>query len=180
MSDPKFEVDEPVNVIVGEQVFPGTILGIQFVMPIWYYIVELDDLMESDYGPQRGLFIPESSLSECQDDDIEEDSEPSIVKGELTSIGSYVYCCNPDQVDQGYPEAIDVEVRLVNDNEKFYIQTVDQIDGTSLWDEIPYATREQAESVAKDVLSESHEAELGENAAAYLERIKAEEQAEVH
>jgi hypothetical protein len=176
MSDPKFEVDEPVNVIGDGQVFPGTVLGIQFNVPVWWYIIGLDDPIESDYGPQKGLFVPESCLEECQ----EEDSNPTLIESEWATIGSYVYVCNQDQVDQGSPEAIDVEVRLVHDDQgNIYVQTVDEIDGTSLWDDIPYETQAEAESAAKEVIDSSHEAEPGENAAAYLKRIKAEE-AESH
>jgi hypothetical protein len=177
MSDPKFEVDEPVNVIGDEQVFPGTVLGIQFNVPVWWYIIGLDDPIESDYGPQKGLFVPESCLEECQ----EEDSEPVIIESEWSTVGSYVYVCNQEQVDQGHPTAIDVEVRLVHDDEgRIYIQTVDEIDGTSLWDDIPYFTQSDALIMAKEVISESHEAEPTENAAAYLARVMAEEQAESH
>ena len=176
MADPKFEIDEPVNVINGGQLFPGTVLGIQFLVPLWFYVVELEETIETDNGPQRGLFVPESSL-EYQEETIEEEgSEPVIIESEWSTVGSYVYACNQEQIDQGHPAAIDVEVRLVHDDQgKIYIQTVDEIDGTSLWDDIPYDTQNEALIMAKKVISESHEAEPPENAAAYLARIKAEE-----
>ena len=172
MADPKFEVDEPVNVISEGQLLSGTILGIQFVVPLWYYVVALDGVLETDNGPQRGLFVPESSLEECS-------GEPQIIDSEWAPVGSYVYVCDQDQVNGGFPDAIDVEVRLVHDDKgKFYVQTVDQIDGKALWDDLPYDTQEIAEAVARQVIAESNEADPSENAAKYLERIKAEEQAE--
>jgi hypothetical protein len=178
MSDPKFEVDEPVNVIGDGQVFPGTVLGIQFNVPVWWYIIGLDDPIESDYGPQRGLFVPESSLEGPLED---EESEPVIIESEWATVGSYVYACNQEQIDQGHPAAIDVEVRLVHDDQgRIYVQTVDELDGISFWDNLPYETQGQAESVAKEVIAEGHEAEPGENAEAYLARTMAEEQAESH
>jgi hypothetical protein len=171
MTDPKFEIDEPVNVVSDGQLFPGTVLGTQFLVPLWFYVVELDEVIETDNGPQRGLFVPESSLEECSD-------EPKIIDTEWARVGSYVYVCNQDQVNEGHPEAIDVEVRLVHDSKgKLYVQTVDEIDGISLWDNIPYDDQEQAQAVAQQVIDESHEAEPGEAAASYLERVMAEERA---
>ena len=178
MADPKFEVDEPVNVIGDGQVFSGTVLGIQFMVPVWWYIVGLDDPIESDYGPQKGLFVPESSLEECSDDP-KDVPEPNIIESEWATIGSYVFTYTPEQMTAGHPAAIDVEVRLAHDDQgKLYVQTFDEIDGASLWDGLPYDSEEIAASVARQVIADCHEAEPGENAAAYLERIKAEEQAE--
>lgn len=165
MADPKFEVDEPVTVIGDEQMFSGTVLGIQFNVPTWWYIIKLDDPIESDYGLQKGLFVPEACLEECQ----EEDSEPAILENEWTTIGSYVYTCN----QEGFPDAIDVEVRLVHDDQgNVYVQTLDEIDGTLLWDITPYKTQAEAEAIAREVIANSHEAEPGENAATYLKRIR--------
>lgn len=177
MADPKFEVDEPVNVISEGQVFSGTVLGIQFMVPIWWYVVSLNDPIESDYGPQKGLFVPESSLEEDSDEPKEaESTEPNIIESEWAPVGSYVYTCTEDQISDGHPAAIDVGVRLVHDDTgKIYIQTVDEVDGTSLWDNIPYDTQGVAESVAHQMIDDNHEAEPGENAEAYLARIKAEE-----
>jgi hypothetical protein len=181
---PKFEIDEPVNVNSDDQVFPGTVLGIQYVVPVWYYVIALVDSIESDYGPQKGIFVPESSLSEYEDSD-EEDSdeedsdeaEPNIIESKSEVVGYYVYACSQDQVNEGFPDAIDVEVRLVHDDTgKIYIQTSDEIDGTSFWDNIPYDTEEVAKEVALRVISENHEAEPGEDARSYLRRITDEEE----
>lgn len=177
MSKPKFEVDEPVIVVNKGQRLPGVVLGIQlgvlvhqFVEHIWFYIVGLDDPIETNDGLQKALYVSESVVEESSDD-----SEPNIIETEWAVMGSYVYTCTPEQIAEGHPEAIDVEVRLVHDYEGLlYVQTKDEIDGLALWDKLPYSHIGSAESRAREVIEENHEAGKGEDAAAYLERIKAE------
>ncbi len=177
MQEPEFEIDELVNVVVDEESIPAIVLGVQYMVPMWYYVVALERPIRADFGLQKGLFLPETSLSATED---KKTNEPELVKDEGICVGSYVYTSTEDQVQEGEPAAVDVRVLIVRDTEgKYYVQTVDAIDGESLWNGLPYNAPSDAEEVARKIIEENHEAGPGEDAAAYLSRI-AKEESESH
>jgi hypothetical protein len=163
MSEPLYSIDQSVSVISENQKFSGTVLGIQFVVPVWFYVVALDDPIETDQGSQKGIYVPESSLM----------INPGVKEWVL--VGSYVYALTDEEMEDGeLPAAIDVKVKIGEGSDGlWYIQTEDELDGDTLWTQ-ESDTLEEAQENALAIIDDNHEADEGENAAAYLERTSLE------
>jgi hypothetical protein len=161
MSNPRYSIDQSVSVISENQKFSGTVLGVQFVVPVWFYVVALDDPIETDQGLQKGIYVPESSLM----------INPSVKEWAL--VGTYVYVLTEEQMGKGeHPAAIDVRVKIgEGSDDLWYIQTEDELDGDELWTGETLDSQEEALEMALDIIKDNHEADEGEDAAAYLERL---------
>lgn len=59
---PKHQIDNEIEVRTSDQDLRGTIIGISFVCPTYMYVVQLVNPVESEFGPQTGLYVPEGIL----------------------------------------------------------------------------------------------------------------------
>ena len=161
MSDPLYSIDQSVNVISDDQKFAGTVLGLQYVVPVWFYVVALSDPIETDQGMQKGIYVPESSLT----------VNPKVQQ--WTLVGTYVYVLTDEEIEESkLPAAIDVKVNIGEGSDGlWYVQTEDELDGEDFWVGDTLTSPEEARELALGIIKDNHEADKGENAAAFLERI---------
>lgn len=162
---PAHSIDDEVDVHVGadSQDMRGTVLGIFYVCPIYMYVVQLNSPIEGEFGPQTGLYVPESLLV----------AKPDI--SEITNrepVGSYVFTLDEDDEVVG---AIDVHISIGSEDGVFwYVLSEDSIDGVQPVVFTPFTSQEDAVNFASELIQSNHEAAPGENAEQYLARIGAE------
>ena len=157
---PVHKIGDEVDVHIDDDESRATILGITYTCPIYMYIVKLDSPIEGEFGPQTGLYVPESIL-------VPKPDLKSLTK--FISLGTYVYV---DEDDNDETTAIDVTVKLGTDDDIFwYVATDDAEYGLQPVKFVPFSNREEAEEYANDYIQENHSAAPGENAAQYLARI---------
>lgn len=163
---PAHNVDDEVEVNVGSDSLAvrGTVTGISYVCPLYMYVVQLNSPIDGEFGPQTGLYVPESLLV----------SKPDISRIEKRElVGSYVFTLTGDEEET--VDAIDVYVSVGSEDGVFwYVISEDPIDGVQPVVFTPFTNQSDAEIFAGDHITSSHEAAPGENAEQYLVRISTE------
>lgn len=162
---PAHKIDDEVDVHIGadSQDMRGIVTGISYVCPLYMYVVQLNSPIEGEFGPQTGLYVPESLLV----------SKPDISGiTERSPIGAYVFTIDEDDE---VVDAIDVYVSVGSeDGILWYVLSDDVMDGVQPVVFTPFTSQADAESFAWDYTASNHEAAPGENAEQYLARISTE------
>jgi hypothetical protein len=165
--EPEYEIDSLVELEIEGQDVTGTVTGINYVCPIYMYVIQLDDPIETEFGNQTGLYVPENILYGCPD------------ANEITQwveVGSYVFTYDVEgEFDE---KVIDVHVKIGSDAEEsdWYVFSDDCRDGLRPLTFKPF-NKDDASLFAKLHIEENHEADRGENAEQYQARMKEESHA---
>lgn len=160
---PRHQVDDEIDVRTNDDDLRGTVIGISYVFPTYMYIIQLTSPVETEFGPQTGLYVPEESLIAKPDVDL-------LLK--WITMGSYVYV---DEDDDGETDAVDVEVAIATEDDVFwYVVSNDTRDGKQPIRFTPFNDRTEAEDFASSYIQENHAAAPEENAAEFLARIRVE------
>lgn len=161
---PAHKIDDEVDVHVGADStdMRGTVIGISYVCPLYMYVVQLNSPIDGEFGPQTGLYVPESLLVSKPDISGIKNKEP---------VGAYVFTVDEDDE---VLDAIDVFVSVGSEDGVFwYVISEDSMDGVQPVVFTPFTSQSDAESFAQDYIASNHEAAPGENAEQYLLRISA-------
>jgi hypothetical protein len=158
---PEHSIEDEVEVRIGSDRSEhrrGIVLGISYVCPIYMYIVQLDVPIESEFGLQTGLSVPESILV----------AKPDISNlTNIKSIGSYVFVFE----DDGVINASDVKVSIGSDDGLWYVISEDDLDGDQPVIFTSFPDQVCAETFACNYLEENYETGPGETAKQYLEEL---------
>jgi len=159
---PKHQIEDEIEVRVSDQHHRGTITGIAYSCPLYMYIVQLNDPVEGEFGPQTGLYVPEGILI----------AKPDVESLSMwTTVGSYTFV---DETEDGEVFALDVQIGIAEEGDAIYVVSNDTADGKQPLEFTSFGSHQEAQEYALEYIKENHAAAPGENAEQYLARVSSE------
>jgi hypothetical protein len=163
---PIHQINDEVDVCINEQYQRAVVIGLSYTCPVYMCVIQLNEPVEGEFGPQTGFYVPEGVLVGMPD----VESLPM-----WTTVGSYT---SVDEDETGELVVLDVQVGIAEGDGKIYVVTKDEVNGKQPVEFTPFSSHEEAEEYAMNHIQENHAAAPGENAEQYLARIEQEGESE--
>jgi len=159
---PIHQINDEVDICINEQYLRAVVTGLSYTCPVYMCIIQLNEPVEGEFGPQTGFYVPEGVLV----------GKPDVeLLSMWTTVGSYTYV---DENESGELVVLDVQVGIAEGGGKIYVVTKDEVAGKQPIEFTSFGSHAEAEEYALNHIQENHAAAPGENAAQYLARIEQE------